>query len=76
VQFGGLQDHVAAAGILVKDKQNIDAWISAVESPDDLYAEYSRKRPSFVKREYSAERTARDFLAVFERVVKGSGNFS
>jgi glycosyltransferase involved in cell wall biosynthesis len=66
---------VAAAGILVKDKQNIDAWISAIESPDDpeLYAEYSRKGPSFVKPEYSAERTARDFLAVCERVIKGSG---
>jgi glycosyltransferase involved in cell wall biosynthesis len=75
---GGLQDHVAAAGILVKDKQNIDAWVSAIESLDDpaLYAEYSRKGPSFVKREHSAERTARDFLAVFERVIKGSGNFS
>jgi glycosyltransferase involved in cell wall biosynthesis len=67
---GGLQEHLSSAGILIKDKTNVSAWVDAIQSLDDsqLYAEYSQKGPIFVSNEYGVEKTARDFLAVFRRV--------
>ena len=74
---GGLKEHLSIAGLLVKDKTDVEAWVEAIKMLDDpkAYAELSEKGRSFVTNHYSAKKTALDFLLVFNRVT-ARGHFS
>lgn len=71
-KVGGLQEHVARAGILVEDFSNPVAWVRAIRSLDDpaTYEDCSRRALRYIEEEFSNEITARRFMELFSQVIE------
>jgi len=70
-EVGGLKYHLRVGGVVVADYRNADAWVAAIESLDDpgRYADAAARARRYIAEEFSNERTAAGYLALFREAA-------